>query len=245
MKTSSTIQKISKALLNVQKEMVGVAKTTKNTFYKSNYADINSFLEVAMPLLNKEGVLLLQPPVASEDGKRVVETHLVHAESGEFIATSMELLLDKQDMQKLGSAITYARRYLLQALLCMQALDDDGEASMNRNVSSGLVSLPKNMPVNITHSEVVTTVNGDKVNNTVASLPKSMPVNTTISSGTLNNGKNTTVTVVNATTEATPTVPEAMVAPAVVTAPKRPTFKARAAATATKAVEASSDSGLG
>jgi len=132
MKTSDTIGKISLALLKAQRKMGAATKDAKNPFFKSNYADLGSVMEVCKDPLNEEGIVILQP-VSSNEAGHFVETRLLH-ESGEFISTeSMRLELNKVDMQQLGSAITYARRYQLQSLLSIPAEDDDGEKSMNRN----------------------------------------------------------------------------------------------------------------
>jgi hypothetical protein len=94
--------------------------------------------------LNEEGITILQPTY-SRDGVHYVETMLLH-ESGEFVASDpLKLELSKTDMQALGSAITYARRYTLQSLLSIPAEDDDGEASMSR---------PKTEPKKVVKEEV-------------------------------------------------------------------------------------------
>jgi hypothetical protein len=47
-------------------------------------------------------------------------------------------LPDLQDPQKMGSAVTYYRRYSIQSLFTLQAEDDDGEKAVGReNKSSG------------------------------------------------------------------------------------------------------------
>lgn len=132
MKTSTSITKIASALLLAQKKMETVIKGDKNPFFGSKYADINSFLEVAVPTLNEVGVVLLQP--AGSDGNGYfVETRLIHGESGEFIeAEPLRLVLNKNDMQNVGACITYARRFLLQSVMGMQAEDDDGETAVGR-----------------------------------------------------------------------------------------------------------------
>ena len=48
--------------------------------------------------------------------------------TGEFLEASIKLP-ELNDMQKLGSAITYARRYTLGSLLAMAAEDDDGNSA--------------------------------------------------------------------------------------------------------------------
>jgi hypothetical protein len=130
MNQSPSIKNILPALFKVKSELAAVAKNADNPYFKSSYADLNSFLEECEPKLAKHGIVLLQPVVTTGQGD-VLETLLLH-ESGEFISSSMSLQLEKADMQKAGSAVTYARRYTLQALLGMQAVDDDGNAAAGK-----------------------------------------------------------------------------------------------------------------
>lgn len=129
--TSTSISKISVALLQAQKKMGGAAKGASNPYFKSKYADLGSVMEVVKDPLNDAGIIILQP-VSSRDGSHYVQTVLLH-ESGESISSEpLKLELSKTDMQNLGSAITYARRYTLQSLLSIPAEDDDGETAMGR-----------------------------------------------------------------------------------------------------------------
>jgi hypothetical protein len=131
MRTSDSIVKIAPALLKAQRKMGSAAKGAANPFFKSKYADLGSVMEVVKDPLNEEGITMLQPTY-SKDGAHYVETILMH-ESGEYIASeALKLELNKVDMQQLGSAITYARRYTLQSLLSIPSEDDDGEATMGR-----------------------------------------------------------------------------------------------------------------
>lgn len=116
---------ISKALLEAQKEMGNALKESKNPFFKSSYADLNSIREACMPSLNKHGIVVLQP-TAFIDGKNFIKTILLH-ESGESIESLTEIVYSKQnDAQSQGSGITYARRYGLQSFVNVGAEDDDG-----------------------------------------------------------------------------------------------------------------------
>jgi len=109
-----------KALAEVKKEVGTLSKTETNPFFKSKYFDINSLIQQVEPLLEKNGLLLLQP---IENNK--VRSVIYHLESEKFLSSEMDLP-NLQDPQKLGSAITYYRRYTLQSLLGLQAEDDDG-----------------------------------------------------------------------------------------------------------------------
>lgn len=124
---SDTITKISMALLKAQKTMGEATKGAKNPFFKSSYADLNSIREVAIPALNAQGVTVLQPT-----SQGFVETVLLH-ESGEWISGFTEIKNLKGDAQGEGSGISYARRYGLQSILSIGAVDDDGEAAQGRS----------------------------------------------------------------------------------------------------------------
>jgi hypothetical protein len=111
------------ALHAAKQELGKVPKDATNPFFKSKYFDINGLLDVVEPVLHKNGLFVIQPII---DGK--VTTKIVHGETGESIASEMQLS-DNKDPQKQGSEITYYRRYTLQSLLAMQADDDDGNAA--------------------------------------------------------------------------------------------------------------------
>lgn len=88
--------------------------------------DINGLLEQLLPLLIKEGLTVTQPLVVIND-KNILATHIY--EGKDLIVVSHILLPDIQDPQKMGSAITYYRRYALQSLFLLRAEDDDANAA--------------------------------------------------------------------------------------------------------------------
>lgn len=128
---SETITKIASALLAAQKSMGNATKGSTNPFFKSTYADLNSVREVAIPALNANGITVLQPTVVI-DGKNYVNTLLLH-ESGEYMGSVTEIKNSKGTAQDEGSGISYARRYGLQSLLNIGAVDDDAESTMVRD----------------------------------------------------------------------------------------------------------------
>lgn len=111
-------------LLKVQKEIGTISKEVTNPFYNSKYFDINSLLKQLTPLLQKQNLVLLQP---IQDGQ--VKSVIIDTDGGS-VESSM-FLPEISDPQKLGSAITYYRRYTLQSLLALQAEDDDANATVN------------------------------------------------------------------------------------------------------------------
>ncbi len=117
---------IYKKLYEAKKEIGKISKDSKNPFFKSKYFDVNSLLEHVEPILQKHDLLLLQPIL---EGK--VSTIIIDVESGDKVVSDI-VLPSLNDPQKLGSAITYYRRYTLQSLLGLQAEDDDGNKASNK-----------------------------------------------------------------------------------------------------------------
>lgn len=113
-------------LFNLQQEIGTISKDAKNPFYKSKYFDINSLIKQLQPLLKKHKLLLLQP--IEED---MVVSKLICIDGTGGVISALKLP-EISDPQKLGSCITYYRRYTLASLLGLQAVDDDA------NVASGV-----------------------------------------------------------------------------------------------------------
>ncbi len=128
MKTS-----IAKKLLQVQDEISPIEKKATNPFFNSSYFDINQLLAVVKPVLSKHGLILLQP-LTTVDGKPAISTVLMD-DDGENISWDTVLPTAK-NAQDLGSIITYVRRYSLQSLLGLEAVDDDAESSMSRKTKA-------------------------------------------------------------------------------------------------------------
>lgn len=119
------------ALAAAQGEFGKVVKDATNPHFRSGYATLAAVLEAALPVLSKHGLCLMQRHITMSDGKMAVETILGHA-SGDTIEAITPMILGKFDMQQLGSATTYARRYAAMAMLGLSASDDDddGEAAV-------------------------------------------------------------------------------------------------------------------
>lgn len=118
---------IATALAAAQLEMGKAFKQSSNPHFRSKYADLGNVMDACMEALNKHGIAVVQPVTETELG-RYVETRFIH-ETGETLICPIPLILGKQDMQGLGSAMTYARRYGLMALAGIAPEDDDGNAA--------------------------------------------------------------------------------------------------------------------
>jgi hypothetical protein len=123
-----THKSLYSALAAAQAEMGPALKDAVNPAFKSKYADLASVVAAVMPALNKHGIAVLQPPYDDEAG-RYVKTILVHGETGETAECRVPLIIQKNDMQGYGSAVTYARRYGLMGMAGIAPEDDDGNAA--------------------------------------------------------------------------------------------------------------------
>ena len=129
MKTSETIKEISGSLVKAIGEIPNPPKNAVNPHFKNRYADLASIIETVKPILLKNGLTVIQGSEA--DGNIVtVRTRIVHV-SGEWIETSLTMTAAGSDPQKIGSAITYARRYSISSFLNIAA-DDDDDGEENR-----------------------------------------------------------------------------------------------------------------
>jgi hypothetical protein len=115
--------KIYQKIIEAKREIGKVAKNAKNPHFKNTYADLNALIEAVEPILLEKGLMLLQPIIENK-----VFSKIIDAESGECVESYIDLPLSVTP-QAMGSAITYYRRYTLQSLLSLQAVDDDGQAA--------------------------------------------------------------------------------------------------------------------
>lgn len=124
------------ALLKAQSEMKNPPLDGVNPHFKSKFSTLKAVREAVVPVLNKHGIVVWQS-IENVDGNMVLSTRIAKAgstigkdESDEVMLVS-QIVLPTGDMQKLGSAITYARRY---SLLSLGALvgdpDDDGNEAV-------------------------------------------------------------------------------------------------------------------
>ena len=147
MKTSNEINEIAKALCLAQSSMSGAKKDSKNPFFKSNYSDLASVMEAISLPFAANGLCFVQAAEANE--QRVsVTTRIIHT-SGQWLEATTELPPTKADAQGWGSAITYAKRYGLQALCGVPSVDDDGQEAVKR------VAKPKATPINKKQAEEI------------------------------------------------------------------------------------------
>ena len=121
-----------KAFIKAQSEMGAALKSAKNPFFKSSYADLSAVQSAVYPPFHANGFAIVQTGGADEFGQ-YIETRFIHQAAAPDMFTSRVYLSHKQgDMQSLGSAITYARRYGLCAVSGVPLEDDDGNRAAGR-----------------------------------------------------------------------------------------------------------------
>lgn len=129
MDRSESIKEIATALSKAQKLMEGASKDKTNPFFKAKYADLASVKEAIREPLADNGLSYTQivhdDPLAAK-----IETVVMHS-SGEWFSNGiLSVPVSKNDAQGFGSAITYARRYSLQAAFGVAPEDDDRNAAV-------------------------------------------------------------------------------------------------------------------
>jgi len=128
MNKSESLTKFAPSFLKAQKTISAAAKSALNPYFKSSYADLESVIGAVKDPLNENGIAFMQLVQRDELGD-YVETVLLH-ESEEFVTSESSIRSkDENDAQKMGSGITYAKRYALQAICGLPTEDDDGNAA--------------------------------------------------------------------------------------------------------------------
>ena len=149
MEHSPGIAQLATALALAQGEIEGASKDRENPHFRSKYADLASCWDACRAPLSKHGLSVVQLP-RSEGATVTVTTMLLH-KSGEYISEAMTMTAQDSKPQSVGSALTYARRYGLSAVVGIAPEDDDAEAA------TGRVQMP---PVNTQALQFQPTRNG-------------------------------------------------------------------------------------
>ncbi len=131
MNKSDSINELAMALAKAQGQMRAAVKDASNPFFKSKYADLASVVDAIKTPLSSNGLSYVQF-VGSDAEAHYVETMLIHS-SGQYLSERVKIVVAKpNDPQSFGSAVTYFRRYSLQAVCGVPADDDDGNAATGK-----------------------------------------------------------------------------------------------------------------
>ena len=131
MNSSESIKELAAALAKAQGSMGAAIKDAANPFFKSKYSDLASVIEAIKKPLSENGLSFVQGTDFDDTSAVIVETMLMHS-SGEWLSSRIRMTPVKPDPQGIGSCITYAKRYGLQALIGVPSDDDDGNAATGK-----------------------------------------------------------------------------------------------------------------
>lgn len=136
MNKSPEIKNLAAALAKAQAEVGGVAFDSVNPHFKSKYASLAAYLDSMVEPFTNHG-LSVSSSVEDGDKGMYLATLLLHS-SGEWIEYRTPMILNKNDMQGLGSAETYSRRYRIAAIANVAAdEDDDGNVASTKPHGNG------------------------------------------------------------------------------------------------------------
>jgi hypothetical protein len=129
---SDSIGALAAALSKAQADITGALKDSSNPFFKSKYADLASCWDACRKQLAANNLAVIQTVYVNWDkDESVLATTLAHS-SGEWIRSELPIRAKDGSPQAQGSAITYARRYALAAIVGLAQIDDDAEAAQGR-----------------------------------------------------------------------------------------------------------------
>lgn len=142
MRNSESISNLAAALAKFNGTVSSISKDAKNPQFRSEYVTLDKLIEITRPILQENGLSVMQFPLTKENGEIGIQTLLLH-DSGEFIEGE-PLYMEPcrmvkgggyetaKDAQAAGSLISYLRRYSYQAILNLNTgEDDDGNEASN------------------------------------------------------------------------------------------------------------------
>jgi hypothetical protein len=132
---SDQLDQLYSALAKAQGEMEIALTDSVNPFFKSKYSDFTSIVKASRQYLSKNGLSVIQRVMTDDKSTMFLNTRLCHM-SGQWIESKMIINPVKNDIQSIGSYITYLKRYNLASIVGVatdDANDDDGEKAMSRD----------------------------------------------------------------------------------------------------------------
>jgi len=162
--TSQEIGELAAAMAKAQAAIENPVKEKENAFFKNNrgvaarYADLAMGLDCIRPALSAQSIAVFQVTSVDRENNLILRTRLVHGPSGQWIESEylvgnadlrrrikdresqIEIETADIDHQKIGSALTYAKRQSLFALVGIAGADDDDDgnsANANGNSAGG------------------------------------------------------------------------------------------------------------
>ena len=130
MTRSESVNELAAALASAQALIVHAKKEADNPHFRHRYADLAAVWDACRGALTARGLSVVQSPRLVSAGEALwlveVETVLFHA-SGQFVSDVLAVPVSPASAQAVGSAITYARRYALAAVVGVAPAGDDDD----------------------------------------------------------------------------------------------------------------------
>lgn len=120
---------LAQRIETARKQFKPIRKDARNPHFKNEYASLDNIIDCIETALSETGVSIRNVPDVLPNGSFILRTQLVDVATGEFVEGIIPLTQGKPQDQ--GSAITYARRYNVSALLnlCTETDDDGNQGS--------------------------------------------------------------------------------------------------------------------
>lgn len=132
---SNPLVSLYKKVLLAQSQMPKIEKDSINPHFKARFASLPKILEVALPVLQNNGLLFTTRSIR-ENNERMLNIRIVDVDTGEYLESNIDMM-NVTDMQKIGQAFTYASRYGLLSLLGLSAdIDTDAEGVVEHEMKT-------------------------------------------------------------------------------------------------------------
>jgi len=162
-------ENIYSALCAAQKEFGQVTKGSTNPAFKSKYADLADVANVVIPALSDHGVAVMHYLIG--DTLNTMRTEFVHAPSGSKVYCDVPLIVDRQNMQGMKSATTYAKRIGLESLSGIAPDDDDGNAAAKASPKEEKPAAPPQHAIDAAKQSLFNAANLDALKSIWTELP--------------------------------------------------------------------------
>lgn len=161
---AETSKTLIQDLADVQSEIakINIKKDAKGNFGK--YVTLDAIHEAVLPITSAHGFAWVTLPTYDENGESILEYKLLHV-SGEKIEGKMRIYIDKTTAQGQGSAITYAKRYSICAVLGITADDDDDGTAASKVPAAPYKKKEEPKPARVEPSEPSRQVTDEPISN--------------------------------------------------------------------------------
>lgn len=126
--------KLKNKIAFIQNAIDGLSKDGTNPHFKNSYVTLNQIIDALRPLELEQKISITMPLTNLYNTDRPGLALVIQDLEGEEIIRDILPLPDLTDPQKMGSAITYYRRYMLMSFFNLKSEDDDAELARPKPV---------------------------------------------------------------------------------------------------------------